>query len=163
MFEGWSLGLAKSSAELVEGYLAELPPDWRESISAVRDLILSHLPTGYVETMQRGMVAYVIPLEKYSVTYSGHPLVYAQLASQKAYMSLYLMNIYGDQAAERWFVDQSKAAGNKLDMGKSCVRFKRLAVLLLDVIGKAIARTSVAEFVEVYEASRSGPRARQVS
>jgi hypothetical protein len=147
--------LAISSAETVEDYLAELTPDRRESIAAVRDAILSHLPTGYVETMQHGMIAYVISLEDYPVTYNKQPLVYAQLASQKAYMSLYLMNIYGDQAAERWFVDQYKAAGVKLDMGKSCVRFKTLSDLPLDVIGEAIARTSVAEFIEVYEASRS--------
>ncbi len=97
--EGWHLRFAKSGAETAEEYLAELTPDRRESIAAVRDVILSHLPTGYVETMQHGMIAYVIPLEEYPVTYNGHPSVYAQLASQKSYMSLYLMNIYGDQAA----------------------------------------------------------------
>jgi hypothetical protein len=155
--------LAKSSAETVEGYLVELTPDRRESIAAVRDVILSHLPIGYVATMQHGMVAYVIPLETYPMTYNKQPLVYAQLASQKSYMSLYLMNIYGDQAAERWFTDQYEAAGKPLDMGKSCVRFKKLADLPLDVIGMAIARTPVAEFVAIYEASRNRPSTRQVS
>ena len=90
-------------------------------------------------------------------------MIYAQLASQKSYMSLYLMNIYGDQTAERWFVDQYMATGRKLDMGKSCVRFKKLVDLSLDVIGKVIARTPVAEFIELYEASRSRPRARRAS
>ena len=104
--------------------------------------------------MQHGMVAYVIPLEAYPVTYNGLPLVYAQLASQKAYMSLDLMNIYGDKSAERWFAEQYRAAGMKLDMGKSCVRFKKLEDLPMDVIGRAIARTPVAEFIEIYEAAR---------
>lgn len=146
--------MVKSTATTVEGYLAELTPDRRESIAAVRDVVLLHLPPGYVETMQHGMIAYVIPLEAYPVTYNGQPLVYAQLASQKAYMSLYLMNIYADKGAERWFVDQYTAAGRKLDMGKSCMRFKRLGDLPLDVIGKAIARTPVAEFIEHYEAAK---------
>ena len=144
----------KSSATTVEGYLAELTPDRRESIAAVRDAILQHLPAGYVETMQHGMIAYVIPLEAYPVTYNRLPLVYAQLASQKAYMSLYLMNIYGDKDAEAWFVGQYEAAGKKLDMGKSCVRFKRLGDLPVEVIGRAIARTPAKEFIERYEALR---------
>ena len=154
MAEGRQSRLAKSSAKTVEEYLAELTPDRRESIATVRDAILVHLPPGYEETMQGGMIAYVIPLEKYPVTYNGQPLVYAQLASQKAYMSVYLMNIYGDKGAERWFVDQYKAAGEKLDMGKSCVRFKSLGDLPVGVIGKAIARTPVAEFIERYETLR---------
>ena len=111
--------------------------------------------------MQHVMIAYVIPLEGFAVTYNGQPLVYAQLASQESYMSLYLMNIYGDQTAERWFVDQYMATGRKLDMGKSCVRFKTLADLPVDVIGEAIGRTSVAEFIAVYEESRSRPTVRR--
>jgi len=146
--------LVKSTATTVEGYLAELTPDRRESIAAVRDVVRLHLPPGYVETMQHGMIAYVIPLQAYPVTYNGQPLVYAQLASQKASMSLYLMNVYGDKGTERWFAEQYRAAGMKLDMGKSCVRFKKLEDLPMDVIGRAIARTPVAEFIEHYEAAK---------
>ena len=146
--------MAKSSATTVEGYLAELIPDRRESIAAVRDAILLNLLVGYEETMQGGMIAYVIPLADYPVTYNGQPLVYAQLASQKSYMSVYLMNIYGDSDAERWFAGEYEAAGKKLDMGKSCVRFKSLGDLPVDVIGEAIARTPVAEFIDRYEARK---------
>ena len=113
--------------------------------------------------MQHVMIAYMIPLEGFAVTYNGQPLVYAQLASQESYMSLYLMNFYGDQTAERWFVDQYMATGRKLDMGKSCVRFKTLADLPVDVICEAIGRTSVAECIAVYEESRSRPTVRRAS
>ena len=104
--------------------------------------------------MQYGMIGYVIPLERYPVTYNGQPLAYAALASQKNYMSLHLMNIYGDKEAERWFIDQYEASGKRLNMGKACVRFKKLEDLPLDLIGKAIAHTPVAGFIERYEASR---------
>ena len=146
--------MAHSKAKTVDEYLAELPEDRRAALDSVREAILEHLPEGYEETIQHGMIGYVIPLEKYPVTYNGQPLVFAALASQKNYMSLYLMNIYGDTGTEQWFVDQYRASGKKLDMGKSCVRFKRLEDLPIDLVGAAIARTSVAEFIERYEASR---------
>ena len=146
--------MAQTKAETVDEYLAELPEDRRAALQTVRTAILEHLPQGYEETVQHGMIGYVIPLEKYPVTYNGQPLVFAALASQKNYMSLYLMNIYGDTETEQWFVDQYKASGKKLDMGKSCVRFKRLEDLPIDLVGAAIARTSMAEFIERYEASR---------
>jgi hypothetical protein len=76
------------------------------------------------------------------------------LASQKQYMSVYLMNVYGDRAAETWFQEAYKRSGKRLDMGKSCVRFRRLQDLPLDVIGKAVARTSMNDFIAMYEASR---------
>ena len=150
--------MARTKAQTVSGYLAELPPDRREAIAALRRVILDHLPEGFEETMQFGMIGYVIPLERYPVTYNQQPLSYAALASQKNYMSLYLMNIYGDSEAQQWFTDEYRASGKKLDMGKSCVRFKKLADLPLELIGQAIARTSVDGFIELYEASRRRTR-----
>ena len=146
--------LAQSNAATVDEYLAELPQDRREAIASVREVILQHLPPGYEETMQHGMIGYVIPLKSYPVTYNGQPLEYAALASQKNYMSLYLMNIYGDRETEQWFTERYAASGKKLNMGKSCVRFKVLDDLPTDLIGEAIARTTVADFIERYEASR---------
>ncbi len=143
-----------SSAQTVEEYLAELAPDRREAINAVRKVILDNLPTGYEEMMQFGMIGYVIPLERYPVTYNKQALQYAALASQKHYMSVYLMNVYGDPDSEQWFAEQYRASGKKLDMGKSCVRFKKLDDLPLDLIGRAIARTPVDAYIEVYEAAR---------
>ena len=108
--------------------------------------------------MLSGMIGYVIPLERYPVTYNRQPLMYAALASQKNYMSLYLMNIYENPDDQKWFVDAYRDSGKKLNMGKSCVRFKELEDLPIELIGKAIARTSVGDFIEQYEASRSRPR-----
>lgn len=133
--------MAHSKAQTVDEYLAELPPDRRDAIAGVREVILGQMPDGYEETMQSGMIGYVIPLERYPVTYNRQPLVYAALASQKSYMSLYLMNIYGDEDTEKWFREQYRASGKKLNMGKSCVRFKTLEDLPLGVIRQAIGRT----------------------
>ena len=143
-----------SSAQTVEEYLAELAPDRREAINTVRKVILDNLPSGYEEIMQFGMIGYVIPLERYPVTYNKQALQYAALASQKHYMSVYLMSVYSDSDSEQWFAEQYRASGKKLDMGKSCVRFKKLDDLPLDLIGRAIARTPVDEYIEVYEAAR---------
>ena len=144
--------MARTKAKTVNGYLAELLPERREAIEAVRKVILDHLPDGFEETLQFGMIAYVIPLERYPETYNKQPLQYAALASQKNYMSLYLMNIYGDPETQQWFVDEYRASGKKLDMGKSCVRFNKLEDLPVDLIGEAIARTSVGDFIKLYEA-----------
>ena len=147
--------MAKSKAETVDGYLAELPEDRRAAISAVRQVVLENLPQGYEEMMQFGMIGYVIPLERYPVTYNGQALQYAALASQKNYMWLYLMNVYSDEAVERWFVDRYKDSGKRLDMGKACVRFKSLQDLPIDLVGEAIALTPVDRFIERYEMSRN--------
>ena len=143
--------MVTSRAATVREYLAELPPDQRKTVAAVRKLIRAHLPRGFAETMQHGMIGYCVPLSRHADTYNGQPLCYAALAAQKNYLSLYLMNVYGDRATERWFADAFRKAGKKLDMGKSCVRFKSLDDLPLDVIGQAIARTTVDDFIAVYE------------
>ena len=109
-----------------EEYIASLPEDRAEQLSRLRKLVLQHLPEGYVEEIDFGMICYVIPLSTYPETYNGHPLMYAALASQKRHMSIHLMNVYGDEESQRWFADGFAAAGKKLDMGKACVRFKKL-------------------------------------
>ncbi len=157
----------KSSAETVDQYLRELTPDRREVVSTVRDVILANLPEGYEETMDFGMMAYVVPLARYPKTYNGHPLSYSAISSEKHYVSVHLMNIYADPKNERWFIDRYKATGKKLDMGKSCVRFRKLDDLPLGLIGEAISRTSMEEWIRCYEASRpakkpSGSRRSQV-
>ena len=102
--------------------------------------------------MNYGMISYEIPLETFPKAYNKKPLQYAALSSQKNYMSLYLMNVYGDKPTETWFLDEYEKTGKKLDMGKSCVRFKTLGNLPIELIGDAIARTPVATFLERYEA-----------
>ena len=149
--------MSRSNAGSVEVYLGMLPEDRRESISVVRNAILENLPAGYEETLQHGMIAYVIPLAAYPITYNKLPLLYAALASQKNYMSVYLMNIYANLENEEWFIGRYKASGKKLDMGKSCIRFKKLEDLPVELIGEAIARTPMAEYIQIYEASRRKP------
>lgn len=140
----------KSQAKTAREYLAELPPDRRAAISAVRDVILKNLPKGYEECMGYGMLLYVVPHSIYPAGYHcdpSMPLMYAALASQKNHMAIYLMTVYGDKKTEQWFRDAFKASGKKLDMGKSCVRFKKLEDLPLQVIGEVIARVSVKDYV----------------
>ena len=129
-------------------YLASLPPDRREIISAVRDLILRNLPEGYQETINWGMLSYEVPLENYPDTYNKKPLSYIGLAAQKNYNSLYLMSVYQNPADYQELMDAFAAMGVKPDMGKSCIRFKKLEQLPLDTISRLIAKISVKEFIE---------------
>ena len=146
----------QSDAKTVAKYLSNLDDVRREAISAVRGVILGNLPDGYEEAMQFGMITYVVPLSVLANTYNGQPLMYVALASQKRHMSLYLTNVYGDESVEQWFRERYLAAGKKLDMGKSCVRFRKLDDLPLELVGEVVARTPIADFVEIYKASRSG-------
>jgi hypothetical protein len=146
----------KSSAKSPERYLAELPEDRRRALTKVRSVILENLPKGYVEAMDWGMISYQVPLATCPDTYNGKPLMYAALASQKGYMVVYLSAIYADSAARAAFEKAYRATGKRYDVGQSCVRFRKLDDLPLDVIGDAIAATPAAKFVEHYEASRRG-------
>jgi len=142
-----------SGATTVEAYLAELPEDRRTAIATVRDLVNAHLPAGYEESMSWGMITWSVPLERLPDTYNGQPLGYLALANQKNSMSLYLMSAYGDE--ETWFREEYAKSGKKLDMGKSCVRFKSLDHLALEPIAKAVGRLSVDAYVERYRQARA--------
>lgn len=147
--------MSVSRASTVDEYLASLPPDRRDAIEAVRMVILENLPRGFEEGMQYGMIAYFVPLSRYPKTYNGQPLTVAALASQKGYMSVYLMSVYGSAELGGWFEESYRATGKKLDMGKSCVRFKRLADLPLELVGEAIGKVGVDHFIAMQEAIRS--------
>jgi uncharacterized protein YdhG (YjbR/CyaY superfamily) len=144
----------RSDADTVEQYLAELPDDRRDAIETVRDTILVNLPEGYVEEMNFGMITYSVPLATYPDTYNGQPLMYAGLASQKNHMAVYLTGVYADEDQRDAFLDRYRETGKRLDMGKSCVRFRRIDDLPVELIGDTIAGTDVDSFIEVYEASR---------
>ena len=146
--------MARSSAATVEEYLQELPGERAEALSAVRRVILEHLPPGYVETMNWGMICYEVPLARCPDTYNKQPLMFAGLASQKHHMGLYLMCVYSHQGSRAGFEEKFRASGKKLDMGKSCVRFKRLEDLPLEVIGETIAATPVEDYIQLYRESR---------
>jgi hypothetical protein len=152
--------MASSKAATVEEYLQELPEDRRAVVSAVRDVVLRNLPAGYREAMGYGMITWGIPLEDYPDTYNGQPLGYAALAAQKNYYALYLMSPYMDADQEQRLRDDFRKAGKKLDMGKSCLRFKKLEDLPMDVIGRVIASTSPKEYIARYEAVRAKAAAR---
>jgi len=143
--------VASSSAITVDEYLAGLSPERSHALGAVREIILSNLPDGYEETITFGMIGYVVPLERFSDTYNGHPLQYAALASQKNHMSLYLNCVYGNAERAASFRERYLATGRKLDMGKSCVRFRTLDQLPLDVIGDEIAAVPVDRYLAAYE------------
>jgi uncharacterized protein YdhG (YjbR/CyaY superfamily) len=144
----------RSDATTVEQYLAELPDDRRNAIETVRDTILVNLPEGYVEEMNFGMITYSVPLATYPDTYNGQPLMYAALASQKNHMAVYLTGVYANEDQRNAFLDRYRETGKRLDMGKSCVRFRRIDDLPVELIGDTIAETDVDSFIEVYEASR---------
>ena len=148
----------KSGAATVDEYLDELTPERREAVSAVREVVLANLPDGYEEAIDFGMIAYVVPLERYPKTYNGHPLMYAAIASEKKYVSVHLMSIYGDPRPNAGSSTATGPTGKRLDMGKSCVRFRRLDDLPLDLIGEAVARTPMEEWVRHYEAARPPKR-----
>jgi len=148
--------MVQSGASTVEAYLEELPEERRRALEPVLDAVRRRLPAGYVESMNWGMIAWEIPLERYPKTYNGQPLLHAALAAQKNHYALYLMNVYFDPTVEKRLRDGFRAAGKKLDLGKSCLRFRKLEDLPLDVVGDTIAATSVEETIARYEASRRG-------
>ena len=146
----------QSKATTVKQYLAELPEDRRTAISAVRKVILDNLDSDFEEGMQYGMIGYYVPHSIYPAGYHcdpKQPLPFACLASQKNYMSLYAMSLYGDASQEKQFKDDWAKTGKKLDMGKSCIRFKKLEALPLDVIGQAIGRVKASKYIEIVEAT----------
>jgi hypothetical protein len=144
----------QSKATTVAEYLAELSEDRREAISAVRDVVRKNLDAGFKEGMQYGMIGYFVPHEIYPSGYHcdpRQPLPFAALGSQKNYMSLYLMCVYGNpNQLEQLQRDWAKT-GKKLDMGKACIRFARLSDLPLEVIGSAIRRVTAKRYIEICE------------
>lgn len=138
----------RSQATTVGGYLDSLPADRRAAIAAVRKTILRNLPKGYEEAVSGGVLAYQIPLALYPDTYNKQPLMYAALASQKNYMSVYLMCAYTNPRLRRQLEAGFKAAGKRLDMGKSCIRFKSIEDLPLNVIGTLIAAVPMKTYLD---------------
>jgi hypothetical protein len=144
----------QSDAATVAEYLKELPEDRRAAISKVRAVINKQLPKGVSEQMTYGMIGWVIPHKLYPAGYHCNPklpLGIAGLASQKNYMALYLMTVAMMPELEHWMREQFAARGKRLDMGKCCIRFKKLEDLPLDVIAEAVARVSVADYIMRYE------------
>jgi hypothetical protein len=159
----------QSKATTVEQYLSELPDDRRKALEAVRQVILKNLDKDYEEGIQYGMIGYYVPHRVYPAGYHcdpKQPLPFAGLASQKNYMSLYLMCVYGNSNHAKWFQEAWAKTGKTLDMGKSCVRFKKLEDLPLDVIGEAIQRVTARKYIEYCESAlktRSKPASKSAN
>ena len=146
--------MSAQAPSTVTALLAAQAASRRAELQKVLAVVRKNLPAGYEEAVIKGMVIWQVPLERYPDTYNGHALWYAALASQKNYLSLYLMNAYGDPALARRLREGFKAAGKRLDMGKSCVRFKAADDLALNVIGEVIASTPLERWVAVAKAAR---------
>jgi hypothetical protein len=143
-----------SAPKTVAEYLESLPEERRAVINAVRKVILEHLPEGYAECLQYGMIGYVVPHSIYPAGYHcdpRQPLPIAGLGAKKNYFALHLMAVYGDANTDQWFRKAYLATGKKLDMGKACVRFKKIDDLPLDVIAQLFARVPVKAYVDRVE------------
>ena len=139
-------------------YLRKLPSERQAMMRSLRDHIRRNLPVGYVERFERGVFTYEVPLKTYRKTYNGRPLVLAALASQQSYVTLYLMAVYGDKALETWFRQAYAASGKKLQMGKSCVHFRKLEDIAFDVVSRAIGKVPVRTYIKIYERARKRTR-----
>ncbi|MEZ6005479.1 MAG: DUF1801 domain-containing protein [Planctomycetota bacterium] len=144
----------QSAAQSPEEYLAQLPEDRRAAISTLRETIRKNLGKGFAEGMQYGMIGYFVPHTKYPKGYHcdpRQPLPFASIASQKNHLAFYSFFLYQNPEELERFQKEWKAAGKKLDMGKACVRFKKIEDVPLDVIAGAIKRQKVAEYIASYE------------
>ena len=135
-----------SDAATVSGYLDELPEDRRAAIGQVLALVRANLPEGYEEAMRWGMITWEVPLAVSGPTYNGKPLMYAALASQKRHMALYLCGVNCLPGVEHGLRAAYAAAGRKLDLGKACLRFRKLDDLLPEAVAAVIAAVPVADF-----------------
>jgi hypothetical protein len=147
--------VASSSAATPDEYIDQLDSMRAAELRRVRDAVNAALPPGYVERMAWGMISWEVPLEISGPTYNKQPLVYAALAAQKNHNALYLNCVYASADRTERLRAAFAAAGKKLDMGKSCIRFRRADELALNAIAVEIASVSPREFVEISEASRA--------
>lgn len=146
--------MVQSKANTVKEYLDDLPADRRKEIAKVRSVVRKNLPKGYREAMGFGAICYEIPLERYADTYNKKPLGYAGLAAQKNFNTLYLMGAYGDPKQRKRLEAAFRESGKTMDMGKSCLHFRKADDLPLEAIGEIIASTPPDRMIELYEEAR---------
>lgn len=150
--------MRRTTPSTVSGYLAKLPSDVRATLTQVRRLIKRHPPTGYREAMNWGAITYEVPLRRYPDTYNGQPLCYVALAAQKHHASLYLMGPYGDAALRRRLQEGFRRSGKRLNMGKSCIRFRSVEDLDMETIGAVVAAIPVDTYVAIAESAHAKRR-----
>lgn len=151
----------ESKASTVDEYLASLPDDRRAAVEAIRSAILSGLPEGFTETMGYGMIGYVVPHTLYPAGYHCDPklpLPFINIASQKNFIALYHMGVYANQELLDWFTTSyPKYCKTKLDMGKSCIRFKKMNDIPYELIGELAAKMTVQQWIDTYESAFRHP------
>ena len=138
----------------VAAFIANLPRDRRGDVTRVRDLIRANLPPGYEEVVSKNMLVYQVPLAVYDDTYNGQPLWYVALASEKSYLSLHLMSVYGDRARAEQLKAGFRTAGKRLDMGKACIHFQAADDLAQETIASLIASVPMDRWVAIAKAAR---------
>jgi hypothetical protein len=145
----------QSKALTVDQYLKELPEDRKAAMTELRKVILKNLPKGFTEGMGYGMMGYVVPHSKYPDGYHCDPKVplpFMSVASQKNFIAVYHMGIYADPKLLKWFTDEyPKHAKGKLDMGKSCLRFKKPDQIPFKLIGELASKMSPDDWIKIYE------------
>ena len=145
----------QSKAATVEQYLKEIPADRQEAINKLRNIILKNLPKGFKEGMGYGMIGYLIPHSMYPAGYHCNPtdpVTFMNLASQKNFIAVYSMGVYANPKLLKWFTDEySKAGVGKLDMGKSCIRFKNMDKIPYELIGQLASKITPLQWLECYE------------
>jgi uncharacterized protein YdhG (YjbR/CyaY superfamily) len=138
-----------------EAFISALPEDRKKVINEIRNVILKNLPKGFEEVIGYGMLAYVVPHKLYPNGYHVDPklpLPFINLASQKNFIALYHMGIYADKELLKWFTTEyAKVSQTKLDMGKSCIRFKKIDQIPIDLIGKLVNKVSTKDWIQLYE------------
>ncbi len=147
-----------SKATTVEEYLSELPEDRRVAVEAIRNEINKNLPKGYEEGIQYGMIGWFVPHSIYPSGYhcdSKQPLPFMSVANQKNHIGFYAFCIYTDNEVKDWFLSEYEKTGLKIDMGKSCVRFKKLDKIPFSLIGQVAAKVPVDKFIAAYEEAKA--------
>ena len=145
----------QSNETTVEAYMASLPEERKAAMQQLRDVITQNLPNGFQEEMSYGMIGYVVPHSLYPQGYHCNaklPLPFLNIASQKNFIAVYHMGMYADATILNWFTTEfAKTTTSKLDMGKSCVRFKKMGDIPFDLIGKLASKMSVEQWISCYE------------
>ena len=145
----------QSKATTVEQYIAELPEERKKAVSDLRKVVKKNLPKGFKEVMGYGMIGYVIPHSMYPDGYHCNPkdpLPFMNIASQKNFIAVYNMGLYSSPKILKWFTDEyEKTQMGKLDMGKSCIRFKKMDKIPYELIGQLAAKITPTQWIEHYE------------
>ncbi len=146
----------QSKAQTVENYMNDLPEERKAPMQRLRELFKANLPEGFVEQMSYGMIGYVVPHSIYPKGYHCSPelpLPFINVASQKNFIAVYHMGIYSDENLLNWFVEEyPKHSKAKLDMGKSCIRFKKMDQIPYELLGELLTKMTVNQWIECYDA-----------